>query len=77
MKKKVRSKPKPKAVAKEVRRVVLGTGHPWFEKYKPNKVGYQKLFLVKEFKALPDVLDLNIHDLSGSRKIRLIAEILD
>jgi hypothetical protein len=69
-------KSKAKAKAKKSKRIVLGVGHPFFEKSKYGVVGYQKVELLKEFTFPAEALTLNIENLAASMKIRLIAEVL-
>lgn len=63
---------------KKLKRIVLGVGHPWFEKHKSNfsHAGYQKVMLQESFTIGSRILDLKIKDLSGANKIRLIAEVI-
>jgi hypothetical protein len=65
-----------KASKRKPRRIVLGVGHPWFEKVdSPGVVGYQKVSLM-EGDGKGDAITLNIGDLGGYFKIRLVAEVL-
>lgn len=64
-------------VTKKPRRIVLGVGHPFFEKHKKDRIGYQKVLLLKEYAFPGDVLTMNIMDLSAAKKIRLVAEIIE
>lgn len=58
------------------RRIILGVGHPWFEKVDgPGVVGYQKISLM-EGDGKGDALTLKIGMLGGYSKIRLVAEVL-
>lgn len=61
---------------RKLKRIVLGVGHPWFEKVDgPGVVGYQKISLM-EGDGRGDALTLKIGKLGGYNKIRLVAEVL-
>lgn len=61
---------------RKLKRIVLGVGHPWFEKVDgPGVVGYQKVSLM-EGDGKGDALTLKIGELGGYSKIRLVAEVM-
>lgn len=75
MKAKVSKSKRP--TRRKPRRVVLGVGHPFFQRVDgPGVVGYQKVMLL-EGNLQGDALTFKIGNLGGYNKVRLIAEVLE
>lgn len=60
---------------KKVRRIILGTGYPWFFTQDGKSTPYDSMSLYSESRKT--AVPLKIKDLGNFNKIRLIAEVIE
>ena len=70
--------PSKKKPAKKVRRVVLGTGHPWFlfSQRMGARQGVRTVVCLGAREGFSEDVRLNFGNLGNWNKIRLVAEVL-